>query len=672
VPVRFALEPKVLIAVLIEEGFFGLSSLEGDELSVDSPVPLSVLQEGAVCFSNSNNSAVLHFNGNHVVPDVDEFTGHELLDLLLGSRQIILRQNDRILPLDDKIDKCNVTIQIWSQSEPTTTSLSSCSACSKMEQRMEQLERKLVISSIKQLEPIHEIRKKFNATPLVLDAPGLTMHVSEKVTPTKQVFSITNPLLEKVVDLNSVIEMDDIRSPVFELGPHKVDFVVPVELNFKVAKKGAKKPALFIQEDDESREIGALLRVPTIVREDPGEWMLSLKAKRFSIAFVADDVGIIQATTGPTTTTSPADAIVSGINCRGKCATSGCASKGQYVTCNLGYKDSWHPLSAADNALIVCPTCSQKMEARQVLFCNARYKVTWSLRASGANQPPKEVENEVNGDMLGVIGNPAAARAARYSYFEVVCKKAFYNVAVGNNNVNEDAAADGAFQGKTVLIANFAEAENSVNLFDSGPGAALKRKGFTYKLVKTELEFAQLLPSYDVGWIISYLQSVNNSQELLAACRTHHNKGKGLYILGDNDPCNNHANAVLPSLFGFSLKGNTPADKTLSLSYTLGKGTFLPSHIITTGISTMYEGVTICYPSQIPSNFHVLGHSTDGHPCILYADEDKAANKGRVVIDCGWTKLCYKWDAVGTARYISNAACWLAGYDTSSHYYLLQ
>jgi hypothetical protein len=44
----------------------------------------------------------------------------------------------------------------------------------------------------------------------------------------------------------------------------------------------------------------------------------------------------------------------------------------------------------------------------------------------------------------------------------------------------------------------------------------------------------------------------------------------------------------------------------------------------------------------------------------LYADHEVLEKEcGRVVVDCGFTKLYLQWDAAGTARYIVNSCIWL-------------
>jgi len=133
-----------------------------------------------------------------------------------------------------------------------------------------------------------------------------------------------------------------------------------------------------------------------------------------------------------------------------------------------------------------------------------------------------------------------------------------------------------------------------------------------------------------------------------------------------------HANLILSKLFKFSLTGETPGDDVLTLAWSLQSGKFLQNHVITTGVQQLYEGVTICYPTRVPPSFEVLAHSTDDHPVILYAEKTK--DRGRIVVDCGWTKLLSEnWQkTVGTSRYVTNAVCWLTGISVSNEFYLLQ
>jgi hypothetical protein len=82
-------------------------------------------------------------------------------------------------------------------------------------------------------------------------------------------------------------------------------------------------------------------------------------------------------------------------------------------------------------------------------------------------------------------------------------------------------------------------------------------------------------------------------------------------------------------------------------------------HVITSGIVSLYEGMTICYPRD-NGPLKVLATSSNNHPVILYADNEvMAENMGRVVVDCGYTKNYISWDSAGAARYIVNASVWL-------------
>jgi len=79
----------------------------------------------------------------------------------------------------------------------------------------------------------------------------------------------------------------------------------------------------------------------------------------------------------------------------------------------------------------------------------------------------------------------------------------------------------------------------------------------------------------------------------------------------------------------------------------------------------LFEGRTVSYPSAVPDTLKVLATSTDDTPVILYSNNEKLApNAGRVVVDCGFTKLWVQWDSAGTERYVKNASVWLLGLDS--------
>jgi len=78
----------------------------------------------------------------------------------------------------------------------------------------------------------------------------------------------------------------------------------------------------------------------------------------------------------------------------------------------------------------------------------------------------------------------------------------------------------------------------------------------------------------------------------------------------------------------------------------------------------IHEGNTICYPSSETKHaekpWQLLATSSDGKPCMLTV-EPHDQSWGRIVIDCGFTKLYdSNWaTAAGTERYVLNAAVWV-------------
>lgn len=68
------------------------------------------------------------------------------------------------------------------------------------------------------------------------------------------------------------------------------------------------------------------------------------------------------------------------------------------------------------------------------------------------------------------------------------------------------------------------------------------------------------------------------------------------------------------------------------------------------GIVSLFEGVTICFGKPTEDDWlEVLATSHDGNPCILYGDYEGGLEDhcGRVVIDCGFSKLCTDWNTAG-------------------------
>lgn len=219
-----------------------------------------------------------------------------------------------------------------------------------------------------------------------------------------------------------------------------------------------------------------------------------------------------------------------------------------------------------------------------------------------------------------------------------------------------DLGREGAFSEFKILIFN-GIAKDSLEQYIANPVNALRGKGFQVNITRSEEEFAAQLPSHDEAWIISG-GSIRPQviSTFVNAVTAFHNAGKGLAIWADNEPLFAHANVVLEPLLGLSLQGNDAALKDLQLGDPTKPGHF-GRHLLTSGIVKLFEGDSICRPTNT-NNVKVLATSSHNAPCMMYADPP---GKGRVVIDCGFTKFYDpKWTSTaGTERYVRNAAVWL-------------
>ncbi|EDQ85132.1 uncharacterized protein MONBRDRAFT_38958 [Monosiga brevicollis MX1] len=226
----------------------------------------------------------------------------------------------------------------------------------------------------------------------------------------------------------------------------------------------------------------------------------------------------------------------------------------------------------------------------------------------------------------------------------------------------------------------------------------LHQKGFQLQIERDEEEFSCLLltGNYSVAWVISgssYVMTKRGKastrrslRRLAQACATFHAAGGGLFIFGDNDPYVLHANAVLAAVdVGCRLDGNVDGN-----NFVLHKANTNPpatveskrsggcinneDHPIMTGIATLFEGITICVPDpsdKFEEFFDVLAvggykHDSTERPVpLILASKDarRAASRGRIVVDGGFTKLWSNWKVGGTDRYVTNATAWLTAVD---------
>jgi molecular chaperone DnaK (HSP70) len=191
------------------------------------------------------------------------------------------------------------------------------------------------------------------------------------------------------------------------------------------------------------------------------------------------------------------------------------------------------------------------------------------------------------------------------------------------------------------------------------PEAALKEKGFKIKRwtsVPGIHEFTQTLDDACQLWLISNTTQLLSSEHL-GKISEFFDSGRGIYIWGDNDPYYADANYVSNAIFGCGMSGDTMGDQVVNPQIQSGKPGFV-SHLITTGLQYLYEGVTV---ATIKSNSQLqpLVYGSAGNLVTAIYDQDGK----RAIIDGGFTKLFCKWDTAGTGRYVKNAAGWLVNYE---------
>ncbi len=229
----------------------------------------------------------------------------------------------------------------------------------------------------------------------------------------------------------------------------------------------------------------------------------------------------------------------------------------------------------------------------------------------------------------------------------------------GNAQGNQyDLAVDGAFEGQTVAVLHFYTGEG----FDfSLPQAALKQKGFSVfrwinapprpEELRAKLKMASQL------WIISNSDR-RLTDEHIAVIKDFFDSGRGVYIWGDNQPYYADANAVGQALLGVQMQGDLPGGSNVGIQKSGQKAGVLPNHLLSTGLENVFEGITI---ATIEGNqtLKPLIYGSAGNLVTAVFEKDGK----RAIFDGGFTRLYLGWETAGTARYVKNAAAWLANYE---------
>lgn len=219
-----------------------------------------------------------------------------------------------------------------------------------------------------------------------------------------------------------------------------------------------------------------------------------------------------------------------------------------------------------------------------------------------------------------------------------------------------DLAQDGGFQGYKILIIQ-ADVHNGDRGKLDKPIAALTKKGFSvtsYMGVPTREELSKELEEACQFWFISDSESQLTNGHINLICEFFQ-QGFGIYIWGDNAPWFFDSNILCQRLFHTSMSGDSPGNQILGIQkYAKGPG-IIPNHLITTGLVSFYEGITVA-EVHTTNELVPLIYGSDRKVITAYYDREQK----RALVDGAFTRLFWKWDEAGTDRYVVNAAAWLA------------
>lgn len=270
----------------------------------------------------------------------------------------------------------------------------------------------------------------------------------------------------------------------------------------------------------------------------------------------------------------------------------------------------------------------------------AQYNSLAGTNAPAAAEPKRVERRTADGDV-------------KVEYVKEELKRDSYGNASGSQY---DLAVDGAFSGQTVMVVDLYRQDFS------RAAAALKQKGFSvvrYSDVPPLAEFKAGLEKSNQFWIIASCDdSVHLSKDHQKAVKAFFDAGHGVYLWGDNDPCNADADSLATMLIDARVKGNLPGDQTVGRSMSKGAPGVVSNHLLSTGVENVYEGITVATVKPAGAMTPVIYGSAGN--LIAAAFE---ANGKRLLVDGGFTRLSYKWDSAGTGRYVMNAAAWLANYE---------
>ena len=228
------------------------------------------------------------------------------------------------------------------------------------------------------------------------------------------------------------------------------------------------------------------------------------------------------------------------------------------------------------------------------------------------------------------------------------------------NGTNYDLLRDGSMKGYKILIINLCPEWDTCGQRENydNPIKALENKGFEV-IYRDEFpsDFVRIAAGLCQVWLISgNARTITDDQ--IRQIKAFYNQGKGVYLWADNDPFYVDVNPIIKDLFGSTMFGDYIGEQVIGVQKHIKDVGIVAGHLISTGISNFYEGVTI---SNVAMTQYLkpLVYSSDKKVVTAYSDVDGK----RLLIDGGFTRLCVDWDSAGTDRYVVNAAGWLGNFE---------
>ncbi|KAJ4460555.1 hypothetical protein PAPYR_3187 [Paratrimastix pyriformis] len=220
-----------------------------------------------------------------------------------------------------------------------------------------------------------------------------------------------------------------------------------------------------------------------------------------------------------------------------------------------------------------------------------------------------------------------------------------------------DLAADSTFKGELVVVLQ--EYNNEGDVFSVPAQECVRKKGFDlliWKALPSLAEFQQALDRACQFWLISTSGPVL-TPPYFQLLQQFFEKGRGLYIWGDNQPFYVDANALGSTLFGASMAGNVQGSQVVHQRGSGNAG--FNQHLITTGLEHLFEGITVATVTDPRGVLQPILYGSAGN--LITAVYDREGR--RAIFDGAFTRLYCNWDDAGTARYVVNCAVWLFNHE---------